>query len=183
MNFIGDMENFPPASNFENTYMRRFYLQKHAELELEMQSLRELKHPEYTSTIQMLEEQFKTELEAEEIADQLEKERIEEQYEREKEAAEKELEERLTELMEAMIQECEEQKKKIDHEFHNSDISSAPANDFPSKKSLRRRPNEPTPYSEKHTHAKTRPNIADALTDQEIQEDLLLLEEAELKSA
>lgn len=31
-------------------------------------------------------------------------------------------------------------------------------------------------------HAKTRPNIADALTDQEIQEDLLLLEEAELKS-
>ncbi|KAK6100380.1 Sds3-like family protein [Brugia pahangi] len=183
MNFIGDMENFPPLNNVENTYMRRFYLQKHAELELEMQTLQELQHMEYISTIQMLEEQFKTELEAEEIADQLEKERIEEQYEREREAAEKELEERLTELMEAMIQECEEQKKKIDHEFHNSDISSTPANDFPSKKSLRRRPNEPTPYSEKHMHTKTRPNIADALTDQEIQEDLLLLEEAELKNA
>ncbi|MCP9258681.1 hypothetical protein DINM_001692 [Dirofilaria immitis] len=132
------MENLPPPNNVENTYMRRFYLQKHSELEFEMQSLRELKHPEYSNAIQMLEEQFRTELESEEIADQLERERIEEQYEREKEAAERELEER--------------------------------------------RPNEPTPYSEKHMHAKTRPNIPDTLTDQEIQEDLLLLEEAESKN-
>lgn len=36
-----------------------------------MQSLRELRHPEYASTIQMLEEQFRTELEAEEISDQV----------------------------------------------------------------------------------------------------------------
>lgn len=49
----------------------RFYHQKHAELEFEMQSLRELRHPEYASTIQMLEEQFRTELEAEEISDQV----------------------------------------------------------------------------------------------------------------
>lgn len=55
----------------QNALVYRFYLQKHAELEIEMQSLRELKHREYTNAIQMLEDQFRSELEAEEIADQV----------------------------------------------------------------------------------------------------------------
>lgn len=59
------------SASSQNTLVYRFYLQKHAELEFELQSLRELTHPQYTNTIQMFEEQFKTELETEEIVDQV----------------------------------------------------------------------------------------------------------------
>ncbi|VDN06643.1 unnamed protein product [Thelazia callipaeda] len=176
------MENLPPSVDTDDTYMKslyRCYYQKRAELENEVVMLRELRHPHYIVEIKMLEEKFSAELEREEIANQLENERIQERYEREKKAAEKELEERLTELMETMIQECEELRKKIEHEFHNSEISSAPGSDYPNKKSLRRRPNEPTPYNEKQAQSKSQLSIPDSLTEQEIQQDLLLLDEAE----
>lgn len=70
---------------------------------------------------------------------QLENERIMAEYEREQEAADRDLEERLTELMDTMIQECDEHKKHIEHEFHNLDINTASFSSYPvNKKSLRR---------------------------------------------
>lgn len=69
---------------------------------------------------------------------QSEKEFIKDLYDREQQMAERMLEERLTELMDTMIQECEAQRRRIEHEYHNSDVTSASGNDFLNKKSLRR---------------------------------------------
>lgn len=53
--------------------------------------------------------------------------------------AEKEYQDRLAELMDSMLQECEEQKKQIEHEYHNTDINSTASSSYPvNKKSLRR---------------------------------------------
>ncbi|VDN18307.1 unnamed protein product [Gongylonema pulchrum] len=69
---------------------------------------------------------------------QLSMQRIKKEYEKDKAKAEKEFEERLSELMETMLQECEEERRKAELESHNSDIASTPVADYPNKKSLRR---------------------------------------------
>uniref|UniRef100_A0A914RQR8 Uncharacterized protein n=1 Tax=Parascaris equorum TaxID=6256 RepID=A0A914RQR8_PAREQ len=107
---------------------------------------------------------------------QLENERIMAEYEREQEAADKDLEERLTELMDTMIQECDEHKKHIEHEFHNLDINTASFSSYPvNKKSLRRRPNEPTPFSEKRMRAKNPQQVVYTLPESELLSDLRVL--------
>lgn len=158
------------------TFTERYYDQKLDDLEAEMQLLRELRHPKYITALQKLELDFRAELEFYETSEKLERERIMAEYEREQEQTDKELEERLAELMDTMIQECEEQKRQIEHEFHNSEISSASSNNYPvNKKSLRRRPNEPTPFSEKRMRAKNPQQVVHLLSEADITSDLKLI--------
>ncbi|VDM44058.1 unnamed protein product [Toxocara canis] len=153
-----------------------YYRAKIQELKAELQLLYEFRHPKYLAAIQKLDADYKEELEFEETSEKLENERILAEYEREQEAADKELEERLAELMDAMIQECEEHKKHIEHEFHNTDINSATFGTYPvNKKSLRRRPNEPTPFSEKRMRAKNPQQVIYALPESELLSDLKVL--------
>ncbi|KHN84314.1 Putative tRNA pseudouridine synthase Pus10 [Toxocara canis] len=110
----------------------------------------------------------------------LENERILAEYEREQEAADKELEERLAELMDAMIQECEEHKKHIEHEFHNTDINSATFGTYPvNKKSLRRLETQAGTYVKEFVHGdfgRTRPSLADLLRIEHGEVDILHLD-------
>uniref|UniRef100_A0A0M3JS54 Sin3 histone deacetylase corepressor complex component sds3 n=1 Tax=Anisakis simplex TaxID=6269 RepID=A0A0M3JS54_ANISI len=155
----------------------RYYKTKIQELKAELQLLREFRHPKYLAAVQKLDAAYKEELEFEETSEKLENERIIAEYEREQEAADKELEERLAELMDTMIQECDENRKHIEHEFHNADINSASFYSYPvNKKSLRRRPNEPTPFSEKRMRAKNPQQVNYALSEVDILNDLRVLD-------
>uniref|UniRef100_A0A914ZL64 Sin3 histone deacetylase corepressor complex component SDS3 n=1 Tax=Parascaris univalens TaxID=6257 RepID=A0A914ZL64_PARUN len=158
------------------TLVERYYRAKIQELKAELQLLHEFRHPKYLAAIQKLEADYKEELEFEETSEKLENERIMAEYEREQEAADKDLEERLTELMDTMIQECDEHKKHIEHEFHNLDINTASFSSYPvNKKSLRRRPNEPTPFSEKRMRAKNPQQVVYTLPESELLSDLRVL--------
>ncbi|MFH4977803.1 hypothetical protein AB6A40_004512 [Gnathostoma spinigerum] len=167
----------------------KFLLEKLWKLEEQLQLLREYRHPEYLVAIRKLEADYKEELDFEETAEKLERERIQQQYEQEQIAADKDLEERLSDLMDSMIQECEEQRKHIEHEHSSTDITGTSNSSYPvNKKSLRRRPNEPTPFSEKRMRVKNPQQVIYLLTDSEIEHDLQLLsslgssDEATIKS-
>uniref|UniRef100_A0A0N5AL67 Uncharacterized protein n=1 Tax=Syphacia muris TaxID=451379 RepID=A0A0N5AL67_9BILA len=156
-----------------DTYIARYYFNKINEKKAELEEINAVKHKKWAIMKAKLSIKYKELVSFYEAAYTLEKERIAAEFEREEKAADIEFEDRLTELMDTLIQECEEQKKQARHEFNNCDIASTSGYTYPtSKKSLRKRPNELLTYTEKRMRSKNPQQVVLQLPETAISDDL-----------
>jgi Sin3 histone deacetylase corepressor complex component SDS3 len=108
----------------------------------------------------------------------LETERVERDYSTETKAAQREFDEKKTELKDSLLAELEEKKRQIEHEYQSMDLSGDPGEARPmqTRKNLRRLAKDPLPSSGSSKRQRTNsPALNFRLTEAEIAEDLKII--------
>uniref|UniRef100_A0A182W4A1 Sin3 histone deacetylase corepressor complex component SDS3 n=1 Tax=Anopheles minimus TaxID=112268 RepID=A0A182W4A1_9DIPT len=153
----------------------QMYQDKLANLLSQLELCKQRKHPEYLKVVERLQNELDDRL----LLNEVERDYLLSCAERdcflEKAAAEREYEEKKTELIENVIADLEDQKKMIEHEFGTMELNLDSIDVKPTvTRKLRRRPNEPLPVPEKRRKPTTN-QIVFLLDDKEIEHDLKLI--------
>jgi len=168
-------ESLQEVPDIKESFYSRMYLEKLNAYKYQLQQLCEGNYPEYNRRVKRLEQQYKERLRLnttwrDHLMDLTEKDFV-----AEKKAAAKELDEKVIELKENLIQDMEEKKKIIEAERVTMELSGDSAETKPAMtRKLRRRPNDPAPIPEKRRGKMSSlpSQINFQLDDKEIESDL-----------
>lgn len=153
----------------------KMYIDKLNTYRTQLSQLNEGTHPDYIRKVKKLEMQYKERLRLNQIWREHQIEISEKDFISEKKAATKELEEKVVELKENLIQDMEEKRKIIESERITMELSGDSAETKPAMtRKLRRRPNDPAPIPEKRRGklASLPSNISYLLDEKDIELDL-----------
>jgi Sin3 histone deacetylase corepressor complex component SDS3 len=101
----------------------RMFRDKLANLQIQLQQLQEIAHPEYARRVRRLEQQYDERIRLNEIHRDYLLECINQDFILEKKAAAKEFEEKKIELKENLIADFEDKKKHIESERHSMELN------------------------------------------------------------
>ncbi|CAH1404598.1 unnamed protein product [Nezara viridula] len=153
----------------------QIYLEKLNNFKSQLQQLIDGTYPDYLRKVKKLELQYKERLRLNQIWREHQIDITEKDFIAEKKAATKELEEKVVELKENLIQDMEEKRKIIEAERVSMELSGDSTESKPAMtRKLRRRPNDPAPIPEKRRGklASLPTNINFLLDEKEIEADL-----------
>lgn len=152
------------------------YQDKLANLNKQLEELKNNTHPEYIRRLRKLDFQHKERLRVNEIYRDFSMECAERDFINEKRAALKEYEDKRTALRENIISDLEEKRKAVENERHAMELSGDLTETKPTNtRKLRRRPNEPVPVAAEKRRKPTVSQLVMLLDDKEIENDLKLI--------
>lgn len=159
----------------------QLYLDKMANLKLQMKQLDNKSHPEYLKLLKSIQSKYEHRKLLSETYLELEIDRIKKEYENEKKSAKKEFKEKTAELKETLIAQLEEKKKAIETDWLSLDIFY---DEYEGKlittRKLRRRQNDiqlnsPEPTKRLKPSKPPVSTIKFLLDEAEIEEDLYII--------
>ncbi|XP_052867284.1 sin3 histone deacetylase corepressor complex component SDS3-like [Anopheles cruzii] len=163
------------ASSQHLEIKEQMYQDKLANLKKQVQEVKHQTHAEYMRRLRFLQDELEDRLVLNDCSQDYQTSCAERDCILEKNAASKEYEEKKTELKENVVNDLEDRKKMIEHEFSTMELNSDSIDVKPTvTRKLRRRPNEPLPVPEKRRKPTTGQLIF-LLDDKEVENDLKLI--------
>ncbi|XP_037933268.1 sin3 histone deacetylase corepressor complex component SDS3-like, partial [Teleopsis dalmanni] len=151
----------------------QMYQHKLANVQKQLEELKQLLHPEYLRRFRKLEYQIKDRLRLNDIHREYLKDCVERDYFLEKKAAQKDFDEKKVDLKDNILTDFDERRKVIEMERYSLEVTGDSTEIKPTvTRKLRRRPNEPVPVVEKRRKPTTGQLLVYLLDEKDIENDL-----------